>query len=50
MYAQRCQGFVCLATRDSVDGILTIVVVAFIVCHVEWLDTNTVVISLFGLK
>ena len=50
MYAQRCQEFRCLAKRDSVDRILTIIVVAFIVCHIERLDKNTVVIPLFGLK
>lgn len=41
---------VCLIKRDSVGRILTIVVVAFIVCHVERLDKNTMVIPLFGLK
>ena len=44
------RSFVCLAKRESVGGILTIVVVAFIVCHVERLDKNTVVIPLFGLE
>ena len=43
-------GFVCLAERDSVGGILTVVIVAFIVRHVERLDLNIVVIPLFGLK
>ena len=44
------RSFVCLAKKDSVDRILTIVVVAFIVCHIERLDKNTMVIPLFGLK
>ena len=44
------RSFVCLTKRESVGGVLTIVVVAFIVCHVERLDKNTVVIPFFGLK
>ena len=42
--------FVCLAKRDSVGRILTIVVVTFIVCHAERLDVNTAAVPLFGLK
>ena len=44
------RSFVCLAKRYSVDHILTIVVVAFIVCHGERLDKNTMEIPLLGLK
>ena len=44
------RNFVCLTKRESVGGAPTVVVVAFIVCHVERLDKNTVVIPLFGLK